>query len=28
VLVVPADSPIKSVQDLVTRLKADPGAVS
>ena len=28
VLVVPADSPIKSVQDLVTRLKADPGSVS
>ena len=28
VLVVPADSAIKSVQDLVAKLKADPGSVS
>jgi putative tricarboxylic transport membrane protein len=28
VVVVPADSPIKSVQDLVAKLKADPGSVS
>ena len=28
VLVVPAASPIKSVQDLVAKLKADPGSVS
>ena len=28
VLVVPADSPIASVQDMVAALKADPGAVS
>jgi putative tricarboxylic transport membrane protein len=28
VLVVPADSPIRSVQDLVAKLKADPGSVS
>ena len=28
VVVVPADSPIQSVQDLVAKLKADPGSVS
>jgi putative tricarboxylic transport membrane protein len=28
VIVVPADSPIKSVADLVAKLKADPGSVS